>query len=371
MPAKMSRLTHIYEDALKQMGHRPNDRQRIVIDRFQDLSDRLTQSSDTPRWKKWFGAKRRLCAPPPRGIFLWGNIGSGKTFLMDIFFESLEHNEKQRMHFYRFMEEVHELLQSCRRQPDPVEAVASYFSRRTKVLCIDEFHITNIVDAMLMNRFLKGLFERDMALVVTSNTPPQDLYKGGLQYERFAPAIALLEAYTDAIHLDCGEDFRAKHMRKAGTYFCPHSNNTYRLLEEKFFLRETGYDPSRHDAKAVTVNNRKIAIENKIHNTIWFDFEHICGGPRSAKDYIAIANCYDTVIVSGVPEFYLCDDKARRFIHLIDEFYDRNVALILSAETTIDNLYREGELGEIFKRAQSRLHEMQSDEYLLRAHRIV
>ena len=360
-----SELEQAYFEALHQNNFQPVSEQLAVIDKLQKLSSRLKNQPPPNRLQRKLMKYGFCFHTQEKGIYIYGSIGSGKTFIMDLFYEHLTSATKMRLHFYRFMEQIHELLKQNKNQSNPLQNVARHFTERTKVLCIDEFDITNIADAMIMYKLLKYLFRNGIILITTSNSHPDELYKGGLQYKRFVPAIDLIKKYNSSIALDTSEDFRSNYIRTTGSYFHPHNRKVELTLNERHFCDQTPNNDF------IEIHNRKIAIENEVHDQIWFDFNELCGYQRSVRDYIEIANLYALVIVTDIPLFKNNDDNARRFIHLIDELYDRNVKIIISAAADIDELYCTGNLGKMFRRTQSRLKQMQSGEYLENQHRMI
>lgn len=312
---------------------------------------------------------RRRVVPlwqPVVGLYFWGGVGRGKTYLMDAFYDSLPFPEKQRTHFHRFMRFVHRELKRLEGQKNPLALVAADFAAQYRVLCFDEFFVTDITDAMILAGLLQGLFERGVTLVATSNILPQQLYRDGLQRARFLPAIALLEHHVEVVNVDGGTDYRLRQLERTELFHQPLSDATEARLMHSF--RALAPDELRANV-ALEVEGRTIAARWVADDVAWFDFAALCSGPRSQNDYIELAREFHAILISGVPGFDHQDDLARRFINLVDEFYDRNVKLILSAAWPMEQLYRGGRLGFEFERTVSRLQEMQSHDYLARPHR--
>lgn len=358
-------LREAYEESLHREGHVEDPAQLEVIARFEDLQRRL--ASQRPRKG---GLRTMFFRSEPRetvrGLYLWGGVGRGKTFLMDLFFEYLPIEEKKRIHFHRMMHDVHARMKTLSFVEDPLDKVAAAIAQDTRVLCFDEFFVSDIGDAMILGRLLDGLFRRGVTLVATSNSAPEELYKDGLQRQRFLPAIRLLNEHTDVVNMDGGTDYRLRLLKKAGTYLWPNDEAAARKLD--FFFDESASARIEENTD-LDINGRAIRARRSAKSVVWFRFEDICDGPRSQADYIEIARWYPSVIISGVPQFDASrDDQARRFIALVDEFYDRRVKLILSADAAVDALYTGKRLAFEFGRTVSRLIEMQSTEYLALPH---
>jgi cell division protein ZapE len=313
----------------------------------------------------WFpqGAERAA----PRGVYLWGGVGRGKTLLMDAFHASLGEMRSEREHFYRFMRGIHAELKLVQGRTDPLDLAAAHIAQRARVLCLDEFLVADIADAMILAGLLQGLFRRGVVLVATSNTAPRDLYKDGLQRQRFVPAIELIEAHVEVIELDGGPDYRLRQLERAPTYLDSRAPATAAALEQRFAALAGG-----EVARDVTlqIEARPLHARAVGADIAWFDFRELCEGPRSQNDYIELARLYGTLFITDVPQFTPADDDAaRRFIMLIDELYDRGVKLVVSAAAAPPRLYRGDRLQFEFERAASRLIEMQTQQYLAGSHR--
>ena len=305
--------------------------------------------------------------PLVRGLYLWGGVGRGKTHLMDLFFESLPFAERQRTHFHRFMQQVHHQLRELTGQKNPLRIVGERIAARAKVLCFDEFFVSDITDAMLLSGLLEELFARGVTLVLTSNVEPRHLYRDGLQRQRFLPAIALLEQHTSVINVDGGVDHRLRLLEQAELYHTPLDADADRSLARSF--ASLAPEPARENVD-IEVEGRAIRVRKLGENAAWFDFRDLCEGPRSQNDYIWLAREFTTVLLANVPVLDASrDDAARRLVNLVDEFYDRSVKLVVSAETLPGELYTGTRLAFEFQRTASRLIEMQSHEYLARPHR--
>jgi cell division protein ZapE len=320
-----------------------------------------------------FGRLRSLLgndrSDAPDGLYLWGRVGRGKTFLMDLFVASLPQGTALRRHFHRFMREVHTALRELEsdRQTDPLQQIARDIASRTRVLCLDAFIVDDIGDAMILGGLLKGLFAHGTTLVTTSNTAPENLYANGLQRARFMPAITLLQRHCAVRELASDHDWRLRALEQAPIYQTPPGNEASRALSRIFgdYVRGNIVEGGQ-----LRINDRPIAVQRHADNIAWFDFDALCDGPRGNDDYIDLATRYPAVIVANVPCFGPYNhDPAKRFIHLVDEFYDRHVKLIVSAATPIIDLYEGDRLRAEFARTESRLIEMQSEEYLALPHR--
>jgi cell division protein ZapE len=347
-----------YENLLTSGQFQPDPEQRKVAEALDDLHQRLQEAP--PR--RWWQPGR---PEPIKGLYLWGGVGRGKTWLMDLFYETLPSDRKLRVHFHRFMARVHAELRQRSQESDPLPDIARGWANQFRVLCFDEFFVSDIADAMLLAGILQSLFERGVTLVATSNIPPRDLYRGGLQRARFLPAIDLLERHTTVMAVGGDTDFRLRHLRRSELYACPLDASAERHLAESFERMSGDCDLSR----ILRVNERDLLARRRGDGVVWFDFTELCERPRSALDYIEIARAFNTVFLSNVPVMTAdTPDAARRFINLVDEFYDRNVKLLISAEAPIDGLYTGERLTFEFDRTRSRLTEMQSVDYLARPH---
>ena len=313
----------------------------------------------------WFpqGAERAA----PRGLYLWGGVGRGKTMLMDAFHASLGAVRSEREHFYRFMRGIHAELALIKGRTDPLDLAAAHIAQRARVLCLDEFFVSDIGDAMILAGLLQGLFRRGVVLVATSNTAPRDLYKEGLQRQRFVPAIELIEAHVDVLALDSGIDYRLRQLERAPTYLDARAPETLGKLEQRFAALAGG-----EVVRDVTlqIEGRPLNARAVGADIAWFDCRELCEGPRSQNDYIELARLYGTLFITDVPQFTPADeDAARRFIMLIDELYDRCVKIVVSAAAPPTQLYHGERLQFEFERAASRLVEMQTQHYLAGCHR--
>jgi cell division protein ZapE len=306
-------------------------------------------------------------AETPRGLYLWGGVGRGKTFLIDLFFDTLPLAGKRRTHFHRFMREVHERLRAHAGERDPLAAIAREWGAALRVLVLDEFFVSDIGDAMLLARLLERLFAEGVVLVTSSNAAPSDLYKDGLQRARFLPAIALLERHCTVLHLDSPQDYRLRALTRSPVYRTPLDAHADAWLATRWRELTAGCPP---EDEPLVVDGRAIPSRALAEGFAWFDFAALCEGPRASADYIEIAREYHTVLLGGIPRFTAQrDDAARRFVHLVDELYDRHVNLVCTADAPPPQLYAAERLAAAFERTASRLIEMQSAEYLALEHR--
>jgi len=372
-------LRELYAQQLSERGFRPDPVQAAVVDRLDDLRQRLicAAESDSSIVRRWFGALgNKSVADPVRGLYLWGGVGRGKTWMMDLFYQSLPFPERRRRHFHRFMHDVHAELKALHERQAPLEVVAEHIAKDTRVLCFDEFFVSDIADAMILGGLFAALFKHGVTLVATSNVEPRNLYKDGLQRQRFLPTIDLLQQHVDVIAVDGTTDYRLRRLTQAGTYLPSDASDTMQRLRELFdeladqsgrpWPGQSPADP----ASSIEIEGRHIPVIRERGGVVWFDFMALCSGPRSQEDYIEIARDYQSVIVSDIPVLdSLHEDEARRFIALVDEMYDRNVNLIVSASVPPVELYRGERVAFQFERTASRLIEMQSEEYLAREHR--
>lgn len=361
-----------YQQDLKQEGFSSDPAQELAVNHIQRLFDELIVSEkDSPSknqsfFKKFFQTEDQNSIKSIQGLYFWGGVGRGKTYIMDTFYNCLPFPNKSRIHFHSFMRGVHQELQTLKNVENPLDVVADRYAGNARIICFDEFHVSDITDAMLLGNLFRALFDRNVILFATSNEHPDELYSDGLQRDRFLPAIELIKKHTEIVNVDSGIDYRFRVLEKAEIYHSPLDDDAYKSLSESFsrISPEEGiFD------EAVEVEGREIKTIKHADSIVWFDFLSICDGPRGAADYIEIARIFQTVLVSNVPVMGSDqDDHAKRFMTMIDEFYDRNVKLIISAETKPVDLYTGVRLSKGFKRTISRLQEMGAKEYLARQH---
>ncbi len=344
--------------------------QAMVIGHFQRLYEALlvSQSVSESPFTRLLARFRSNSIAPVQGLYIYGGVGRGKTYLMDVFYESLPFEKKMRTHFHRFMQRVHTELTLLKGTKNPLEEVARKIAAEARVICFDEFFVSDIGDAMILGGLLTHLIEEGVTFVTTSNIEPGSLYENGLQRERFLPAIRLLKEHTVVVRLDAGIDYRLRSLQQAQIYYSPLGPDADAELLRSFSRLADHGEVFSHTT--VEVLGREIPARMRAEDIIWFDCKDLCDGPRSAYDYIELAKLYQAIVVSNVPQFDGSnDDLARRFVSLVDELYDRHVKLILSAQVPLLALYRGTGLAFVFERTASRLLEMQSEEYLGREHR--
>lgn len=351
-------VIHYYQNALAQKGYQADTAQEQAIQRLQRLFDeflayRHNQKSILKRWL--------TKAQAPQGVYLWGGVGRGKSFLMDAFYECLPVKRKARLHFHEFMRGVHQQLKQLRSQSDPLEVVAKTIAQRYEIICFDEFHVSDIADAMILYKLLDELFNHGVSFVMTSNYQPDLLYTDGLHRDRILPAIALIKQRMDIINVDTGVDYRRRTLEQVRLYLTPLTQQTQTELAHVFETL-SGIAPQ---AGSIEVEQRQLPVVACHNEVVWFDFDTLCVGPRSQNDYLDLAGRFDSIIVSDVPKMTAQDaSAARRFTWLVDVLYDHKVKLILSAEVEAAQLYTSGPMSSEFHRTESRLMEMQSKEYL-------
>jgi len=347
-----------YQQALAQHGYQPDAAQALAITRLQAYYDDWLRFQQDRR-----NTLRRLWRRPdvPRGVYLWGGVGRGKSFLMDAFFQTVPLKRKTRLHFHEFMRGVHAQLHEVKGQADPLDAVAKHIARRYRLICFDEFHVSDIADAMILYRLLARLFGHGLSFVMTSNYAPDTLYPDGLHRERILPAIALIEDRMDVMNVDTGVDYRRRSLEQVQLYLSPITPQTRQRLQQAFDRLSDGA-PRK---PVLTIGNRSLRAVALSGSVAWFDFDTLCVGPRSQNDYLELASRFHTVIVSDVPRMSASHaSAARRFTWLVDVLYDHKVKLILSAACTAEALYTEGQFAQEFERTISRILEMQSRAYL-------
>jgi cell division protein ZapE len=361
-----STVRDLYERESARLGHIVDAAQLSAIEKLDNLRTRLLKPQ--PQTGLLDGLLGRK--PPhkaERGLYLWGGVGRGKTFLMDLFYQSLPFKSKQRSHFHRFMQSVHEQLQKYANQANPLDSIADRIAAKTRVICFDEFFVADIADAMILGNLFTALFARGVTLVATSNITPDQLYKDGLQRARFLPAIKQIKEHTEVLNVDGGTDYRLRLLERAMSWF-DANNEATRGEFDRLFDACAG-EPGERNASFI-LNHRKLHAERRANDVIWFTFKQICDGPRGQADYIELARCYQTVLLSDVPVLdALQENQTRRFISLVDEFYDRGVKLVVAGFTSLEQTYRGTSFKFEFERTQSRLIEMQSKEYLAREHK--
>lgn len=348
-------------------SHDPAQEQAVAL--LQDLYERLLAQRSQRRGGLlgWLRQVRGQRVEPEVGLYLWGGVGRGKTYLVDTFYDCLPFKQKMRVHFHRFMRRVHEELKRLEGEKDPLEKVADLLAEEARVVCFDEFYVSDIADAMILGGLMEALFARGVTLVATSNIIPSRLYENGLQRQRFLPAIALVEKCTRVVNVDAGVDYRLRTLQQAELYHYPLDAAADDSLRDSF--QRLAPQPGQHWER-MEVNGRYLTCRCRADDVGWFDFAELCDGPRSQNDYIELSRLFHAVLLSGVPVFTPdTDDQARRFINLVDEFYDRNVKLVMAAGAPLHELYGGGGLSFEFQRTISRLQEMQSYEYLAREHK--
>ncbi|MCX7660816.1 MULTISPECIES: cell division protein ZapE [Caldimonas] len=354
----MTSVTQLYEDTLKTRGYRSDPAQLRAVAALQRCQD------------EWAAYKARrsnaltklLRHPPiPRGVYMYGGVGRGKSFLMDCFFQAVPLTRKTRLHFHEFMREVHRELQDLKGTVNPLDELGRRISRRYRLICFDEFHVADVTDAMILHRLLEALFKHRVSIVTTSNFHPDELYPNGLHRDRILPAIELLKQHLEVINVDNGTDYRQRTLEHVQLYHCPLGEHADAQMARAFEeLAE-----ARDESPVLHIEQREIRARRRAGGVVWFDFQELCGGPRSQNDYLELASQFHTVLLSNVPHMPVrMASQARRFTWLVDVLYDRRVKLIMSAEVPPEQLYTEGPLAHEFPRTVSRLKEMQSREFL-------
>lgn len=347
-----------YAQALAERGYRPDTAQEAAIERLQVYYDDWInfKKARSSRLRKMF--KR---PPVPRGVYLWGGVGRGKSFIMDAFYLTVPVKRKTRLHFHEFMRGVHAELKEVRGQQDPLDEVARRIAKRYRLICFDEFHVSDVADAMILYKLLLRLFEHGTSFVMTSNYEPETLYPDGLHRDRILPAIRLIKERMDILNVDTGTDYRRRSLEQVRMYLTPLSEETTAELKANFDrLADTA--PM---VPMLVVENRELSAIALAGSIVWFDFATLCGTARSQNDYLELAGRFHTVILSDVPKMSARQaSEARRFTWLIDVFYDHKVKLIMSAECPPEDLYTQGPMANEFHRTVSRIVEMQSREYL-------
>ncbi|MBT3460490.1 MAG: cell division protein ZapE [Halieaceae bacterium] len=357
-----------YEEDLSKAGFQPDLAQAHAVSKLQELYDRLVereigQLSATARLRRIFSETKK----PEQGLYFWGGVGRGKTYLVDVFFESLPFEAKLRVHFHRFMQRVHQELTALAGEKNPLEKVAEGIAAEARVICFDEFFVSDIADAMILAGLMTALFRRGVTLVATSNIEPCDLYKDGLQRARFLPAIQLIENYTDIVNVDSGIDYRLRTLEQVELWHTPLNMESDTALTGDFEALSVGMAPT---SESIEINNRIIPTQTRVEGMAVIAFQVLCEEPRSSSDFIELARIFHTVLVPGISVMGgHQEDVARRFVNMVDEFYDRGVKLIVTAEAAPEALYEGNLLTFEFRRTLSRLQEMQSKEYLAREHR--
>ena len=353
---------HQYDALLAAGRIRADEAQLVAVDVLDRLWHRLRAADRPSPWRRFV----RGNTAPVRGVYLWGGVGRGKTWLADLFFESLPIERKQRIHFHRFMQRVHAGLRQLEQVADPLAVLAADWARDCRVLCLDEFFVSDIADAMLLAGLLQGLFDRGVTLVTTSNIPPEELYRDGLQRAKFLPAIALLKRHLEVVHVEGDTDHRLRILEQSPVFHVPADSAADAALARSFEQMAAG----THLEPRLLVNDRMLQALRRADGVIWFTFDELCREPRSSIDYIELARAFNTVIVSGIAAMREEDaDAARRFVVMVDEFYDRGVKLLASAAAPVEALYTGRRLHAEFQRATSRLIEMRTHDYLARPHR--
>lgn len=347
-----------YEAELKARGYTADPAQLRAVEALERCA------TDWANYKaKRSNALKKLINRPeiPRGVYMHGGVGRGKSFLMDCFFNAVPLKRKTRLHFHEFMREVHHELVNLQGTVNPLDELGKRMSKRYRLICFDEFHVADITDAMILHRLLNALFDNGVGFVTTSNFKPDDLYPGGLHRDRILPAIALLNAKLEVLNVDNGTDYRRRTLEDAKLYHVPNGPVAEAAMTATFnaLAEQHDEDPLLH------IEARQISAKRKAGGVVWFDFKTLCGGPRSQNDYLEIASRFHTVFLSGVPHMPVrMASEARRFTWLVDVLYDRRVKLIMSADVAPEELYTEGPMSHEFPRTVSRLTEMQSKEFL-------
>lgn len=351
-------VLEFYQEALTKRGFQADAAQQLAVDRLQQSYDEWVEYK-SKRANKF----TRLITRPdvPRGVYMWGGVGRGKSFLMDSFYSVVPVVRKTRQHFHEFMRAVHRQLDELTGVADPLDEVARRIAKKYRLICFDEFHVSDVADAMLLYNLLNALFENGVSFVMTSNYQPDALYPDGLHRDRMLPTIALLKDKLDVLNVDSGNDYRKRALEQVDAYLTPLNAATDKALRTAFAkLADTADEDSR-----VNIEGRDIKALRRAGTAVWFDFSTLCGGPRSQNDYLEIASRFHTVILSSVPRMSAAmSSEARRFTWLIDVFYDNKVKLIMSAEVPAEELYTQGTLSNEFHRTVSRIIEMQSREYM-------
>jgi len=360
LPQESSDIVAWVRQHSREHGFEPDAAQLKALEHFQRLYEDVAGLERLEASLIRLLARRRTVP----GLYLWGGVGRGKSFLMDSFFNCAPVARKRRIHFHRFMQEIHHALNRHQGEEDPLRIIAREIARDTRLLCLDEFHVTDITDAMLMRRLLEGIFENGVVLVTTSNQHPDELYPHGLQRSQFLPAIDLLKRNLEVINVDQGVDYRLRELESAGVY---HLGGGAEDRLEKAFVKIARHETA--EDTALEIEGRIINARRLGRGVAWFDFAELCDGPRGKADYIELARRYHTIVMSGIPYFGRNNaDVVRRFTWLIDEFYDRRVKLIMSAADQPEALYPMAEGGDQFIRTVSRLTEMQTHQYLSEPH---
>ena len=355
----------VYEEELQKRGYQSDPAQLLAIEALERCASEWTAYKSKRRHvlSKFFSRP-----PIPKGVYLFGGVGRGKSFLMDCFFAAVPIERKTRLHFHEFMREVHRELTAMQGTVNPLDALGKRMAQRYRLICFDEFHVADITDAMILHRLLVALFDNGVGFVTTSNFKPDGLYPDGLHRDRILPAIALLNQRMQVLNVDNGTDYRRRTLEMVQLYHSPLGASADLQMNDAFNRLATGPD----DHPILQIEAREITAKRRSGDVVWFDFRAICGGPRSQNDYLEIASQYHTVLLSNVPQMPVSmASEARRFTWLIDVLYDRRVKLIMSAAVAPEALYVAGPIAHEFPRTVSRLHEMQSSEFLALAHRTV